>query len=109
MSATDVNVAHVVRHLYGLDVASAELLSARDFKVRTIDGDMFLLKVAPTGTKRSELEREIRMLIYLRICLPELNCGRIIHTKKWQKIGTLRNEQGKERLVRLFSFPCGRV
>jgi len=109
LAAGDVEPAQLVRHLYGLDVVSVERINDQSFKINAPGGDAFLLKIARVGTKRAQLEYENTLLTHLRLYLPELECGRIVHTKEWQKIGTFCSPGGAERFLRLLTFRCSQT
>lgn len=100
----------LVGRLYGLEAEVRELAGERDrnFHVRSVAGDEFVLKISNALELKEFLDCQNRVLDHLRERSPELGVPRLRCLPSGPAMTTVRGPSGTEHFVRLLMYLPGR-
>jgi 4-aminobutyrate aminotransferase-like enzyme/Ser/Thr protein kinase RdoA (MazF antagonist) len=108
-----LDVIHICKELYGLDVTVKQLAGEQDlnFRVKDSAGAVFVLKLSGQAEEMDLLKLQNEVLHFLAAgrtgSFPELHTPRIILSRRGRKIEKL-NFQGQEYVARLLTYLPGK-
>jgi 4-aminobutyrate aminotransferase-like enzyme/Ser/Thr protein kinase RdoA (MazF antagonist) len=106
---TPSDAAAMARAHWGLECLAAVLPSERDqnFRIDTLTGERFVLKIAQAGESRSLLECQNALLERLGAST-RFTCSKLVPTRRSEAIVEVAGEGGRMHLARMLTFVPGR-